>query len=52
MAYVNFEFPTIHDDIKQDRALFNTLPNRSLALLLAGPDLGDKIYNEEIMAIG
>ena len=24
--------------------LFNTLPNRSLALLLAGPDLGDKIY--------
>ena len=24
--------------------LFNTLPNRCLALLLAGPDLGDKIY--------
>ena len=26
--------------------LFNTLPNRSLALLLAGPDLGDKIYKQ------
>ena len=29
--------------------LFNTLPNRSLALLLAGPDLGDKIYKPGTM---
>ena len=30
--------------IQMQYELYNTLPNRSLALLPAGPDLGDKIY--------